>query len=226
MADDDQLPFQHPDLLINPESRCPCLLLLDTSASMQGDPIAELNNGLLAFKDELAADSMAMQRVEIAVISFGPVTVLTEFQNPDTWIPSRLTASGDTPMGAAIEQGLQMLETRKEVYRQAGNRHYRPWVFLITDGAPTDNWQRGAALVHAGDNDQRKAFSFFCIGVQNANMEILNQISPRTALKLQGLEFRKFFLWLSSSLSRVSRSTPGTQVLLPAPTGPSGWASV
>ena len=56
------------------------------------------------------ADAMAAQRVEIGVISFGPVRVHSDFQSPDTWTPPRLHASGDTPMGAAIEQGLQMLD--------------------------------------------------------------------------------------------------------------------
>jgi uncharacterized protein YegL len=226
MSHDDQIPFEHPELVINPEPRCACLLLLDTSGSMHGQPIAELNDGLVAFKDALMADAMAMQRVEVGVISFGPVRVRSDFQNPDTWTPPRLEASGDTPMGSAIEQGLQMLDARKQVYRQSGINYYRPWVFLITDGAPTDSWKHAASLVQAGDNDERKSFAFFAVGVQGANMETLAQISRREPHKLKELRFRDLFVWLSSSLGGVSRSTPGTQVLLPPPTGPSGWASV
>lgn len=223
---DDQIPFDHPDLVTNPEPRCACLLLLDTSGSMQGQPIAELNAGLVTLKDELMADSKAAQCVEIAVVSFGPVRVHSDFQSPDTWPPPHLQASGDTPMGAAIEQGLELLETRKQVYRQSGIAYYRPWVFLITDGGPTDNWRPAASLVRAGDNDERSSFSFFAVGVQGANMEILGQISCREPLKLEGLRFRDLFKWLSNSLSEVSRSTPGAQVPLANPTGPSGWASV
>jgi len=222
----DQIPFDHPELVVNPEPRCACLLLLDTSGSMQGQPMTELNAGLVTFKDELMADPMAMQRVEVAVISFGPVRVHSDFQNPDTWTPPQLEANGDTPMGAAIEQGLEMLKARKQVYNESGITYYRPWIFLITDGGPTDSWQNAASLVHAGDNDQQKSFSFFAVGVQGANMEILAQISRREPLKLQGLRFRNLFEWLSRSLSGVSVSTPGTQVPLVNPTGPSGWASV
>lgn len=223
---DDQIPFGHPELVANPEPRCACLLLLDTSGSMQGQPIAELNAGLVTLKDELMADTKAAQCVEIGVISFGPVRVHSELQSPDTWIPPQLQAGGDTPMGAAIETGLQMLNDRKQVYRQSGITPYRPWVFLITDGGPTDSWRHAASLVYAGDNDQRKSFSFFAVGVKDANTEILAQISRREPLKLQGLRFRDLFAWLSSSLSGVSRSTPGTEVPLANPTGPSGWASV
>jgi uncharacterized protein YegL len=226
MSHDDQIPFDHPELVANPEPRCACVLLLDTSGSMHGQPIAELNAGLVTLKDELMADAMAMQRVEIGVITFGPVRVHSDFQSPDTRTSPQLQASGDTPMGAAIEQGLQMLDARKQVYKQSGITYYRPWVFLITDGGPTDSWRHAASLVHAGDNEESKSFSFFAVGVQGANMEILTQISRRETLKLQGLRFRDLFAWLSRSLSGVSRSTPGTQVPLENPTGPSGWASV
>ena len=226
MSHDDQIPFDHAELVANPEPRCACLLLLDTSGSMHGQPINELNVGLVTLKDELMADTMAAQRVEIGVVSFGPVRMHSDFQSPDTWTPPHLEASGDTPMGAAIEQGLKMLDARKQVYKQSGITYYRPWVFLITDGGPTDGWRNAASLVHSGDNDQAKTFSFFSVGVQGANMEILAQMSRREPLKLEGLRFRDLFRWLSSSLGGVSRSTPGTQVPLENPTGPSGWASV
>ena len=132
----------------------------------------------------------------------------------------------ESAMGAAIEQGLQMLDGRKQVYKQSGITYYRPWVLLITDGGPTDSWRHAASLVHAGDNDESKSFSLFAVGVQGANMEILAQIARREPLKLQGLRFRDLFVWLSRSLSGVSRSTPGTSVPIENPTGPSGWASV
>jgi uncharacterized protein YegL len=161
---------------------------------MHGEPIAELNSGLVTLKDELMADTMAMQRVEMAVVSFGPVHVHSDFQSPDTRTPPNLQTSGDTPMGAAIEQGLQMLEARKQVYRHSGITYYRPWVFLITDGGPTDSWRHAASLIHAGDNDDQKSFSFFVVGVEGANMDILAQISRREPLKLKGLRFRDFKL--------------------------------
>jgi Mg-chelatase subunit ChlD len=53
----------------NPEPRCPCVLLLDTSGSMQGDPIKALNQGLQAFKDDLMRDPLASRRVELAVVT-------------------------------------------------------------------------------------------------------------------------------------------------------------
>jgi uncharacterized protein YegL len=220
----DQMPFGGAEFAENPEPRCPCLLLLDTSGSMNGSPIQELNNGLATFKDAIASDSMALKRVELGIVSFGPVQVQCEFQTVDTFIPPTLAASGDTPMGAAIEKGLSMLEDRKQSYKANGISYYRPWIFLITDGGPTDGWKGAAERVHKGEGEKR--FSFFGVGVEGANFEVLKQIAVREPLKLKGLRFQDLFIWLSNSLGAVSRSTTGDQVPLANPATPEGWASV
>lgn len=223
-SDFSQVPFGTDNFAENPEPRCPVMLLLDTSGSMAGNPISELNEGLITLKDELHADSLAAKRVEIAIIKFGPVETVNDFHTVENFHPPHLKASGDTPMGAAINQGLDLLKARKEIYRANGIDYYRPWVMLITDGGPTDHWQSAATRVHEGES--AKAFSFFAIGVEKANMEILKQISARQPLKLKGLRFRDLFAWLSKSMKSVSQSSVGDTVPLTNPVTPEGWASV
>jgi uncharacterized protein YegL len=220
----DQVPFGSAEFAENPEPRCPCILLLDTSGSMKGEPIAQLNEGLVTFKDELSADALAQKRVEIALITFGPVQVHSDFQTADLFKPPKLETTGDTPMGAAILQALAILNQRKQAYKQNGISYYRPWIFLITDGAPTDSWKEAANKVH--ESEQSKSISFFAVGVEGAHFETLEQIAVRKPLKLKELRFRDLFVWLSNSLSAVSRSNVDEQVPLQNPSTPEGWASV
>ena len=219
----DQVPFGGAEFAENPEPRCPCILLLDTSGSMKGEPIRQLNDGLVAFKDELAADPLAQKRVEVALITFGPVQVRSDFQTSDQFQPPQLETTGDTPMGAAIQQALSLLQQRKQAYRSNGILFYRPWIFLITDGAPTDPWKDAANSVHA--EEERKGVSFFAVGVEGAHFDILEQIAVRKPLRLKELRFRDLFVWLSNSLSAVSRSNVGDNVALENPATPQGWAS-
>ena len=117
---------------------------------MHGDPIAELNEGLRIFKTDLMSDSLAVKRVEVAIITFGPVKVVSEFQTADNFDPPQLTTTGDTPMGAAIMEAMRLVEDRKQVYKDHCVPYSRPWIFLITDGAPTDDVRRATTALREG----------------------------------------------------------------------------
>lgn len=217
----EQIPFGSDDFANNPESRCACMLLLDTSGSMGGRPIQQLNEGIQTLKNELIQDSLASKRVEVAMVTFGPAKLQSDFTTVDNFYPPQLGAEGDTPIGAAITMGIEMINSRKQVYKENGVGYYKPWIILITDGAPTDNWTQAAQLVREGE--EKNSFAFFAIGVEDANMDTLSKISVRSPIKLKGLMFKEFFLWLSSSMKMVSSKNPGTTTqLLP----PSGWGEV
>jgi len=217
----EQIPFGSESFADNPEPRCPCVLLLDTSGSMSGVPIQQLNEGIATFKNELLSDPLATKRVEVAIVTFGPARLESDFHTVSNFFPNQLTASGDTPMGEAITMGIGLVTKRKQDYKNAGIAYYKPWIILITDGSPTDSWRGAAAQVKEGEAG--KKFAFFAIGVESANFEILKEISVRDPLKLKGLMFREFFTWLSASMKMVSSKNPGSNInLLP----PSGWSDL
>ncbi|MFB2834462.1 vWA domain-containing protein [Floridanema evergladense] len=210
----------------NPEPRCPCVLLLDTSGSMSGEPINALNEGLRTFKDELNQDDLAKKRVEVAIVSFdSDVKVVRDFVTADRFDPPTLTTKGLTHTGSGINKALDMIQSRKSQYRANGVSYYRPWVFLITDGEPQgelpDLVERAARRIK--EEESKKGVAFFAVGVEGANLTRLSQIVVRTPLKLKGLSFRELFVWLSASMQSVSHSKLDQQVPLLAP---SGWAEV
>jgi uncharacterized protein YegL len=211
----------------NPEPRVPCVLVLDISGSMHGPRIDELNAGVAVCKSELLSDPLAAKRVELAVVTFGgTVTVANEFATVDQFQPQQFMAGGDTPLGAAVNRAVELVNQRKQVYKQNGVAYYRPWIFLITDGAPTDRWEDAAHRVQEGERQNN--FVFYSVAVEDADVSVLKKLSLRTEpLKLKGLAFRDLFQWLSSSLSNVSKSKPTDAVPLENPTvGPKGWAEI
>ncbi|MBE9146640.1 vWA domain-containing protein [Planktothrix mougeotii] len=209
----------------NPEPRCPCVLLLDTSASMQGVPIDALNDGLMTFRNDLIRDELAKKRVEVAIISFdNQVKIVQDFVTADQFEPPVLTAQGQTFMGTAISQALDLIAARKSEYRNNGITYYRPWVFMITDGEPQGETDRVTeqATRRIQEEELKKQVAFFAVGVEGANLDRLAQIVQRTPLKLKGLDFREMFIWLSASMQTVSHSKVDEQVALPPP----GWGTV
>jgi len=221
----------------NPDPRIACALLLDTSSSMAGEPINELNKGFRLFCDEIKSDELAKKRAEITVITFGgTATVELPFTEGRDLEPCDLSASGATPMGAALDLALDQLAEQKVAYRRAGLEYYRPWLFVLTDGEPTDGRAFAAAADRVRKAEASRAVSVFGIGIgPGANLARLGELSAqRTPVKLDGLSFREFFSWLSASLGAASASNAfgssdagvakaeaADQIPLP----PAGWAT-
>lgn len=218
------MPIGLPEFADNPENRCPVVLLLDISGSMAGEPIQELNKGIQAFRDEISKDTQASLSVEISIITFGDtVSLAQDFITVDQFKPPTLAAGGLTPMGEAIELALDSIEKRKQIYKQNGINYYRPWIVLITDGAPTDEWENAAARIKQAEAQRRCIF--FAVGVEGADLYQLKQIAApeRPPVKLYGLDFRELFVWLSHSTRTVSATgQTGEVVALP----PVGWGEV
>ena len=208
------------DLVNNPTARVPVCLCLDISGSMQGKPIDELNKGVRLFYDTIKDDEVAAYSAEISIVTFGGTKAeyMADFASlqlqPN---PPVLFASGLTPMGEAVNMGLDLLERRKEEYKDAGVDYFQPWLVLMTDGIPNGKPEElTRAINRTVELVNSKKLTVFPIGIgKEADMNILSQFSPkRSPLRLHGLKFKEFFQWLSKSVSQTSQSIPGESIKL------------
>ena len=117
-----------------------------------------------------------------------------------------------TSMGAALRLAAQHLHERRKLYRNAGISSYRPWVILMTDGGPNDDWEQSATEMRTLGEQGNIQYLGIAIG-DNADLNILNNILPSQPgpIRLQGLRFRQFFRWLTDSLKSVSASAVSQQ---------------
>jgi uncharacterized protein YegL len=174
---------------------------------MSGAPINALNDGLRIFRDDLNQDDLTKKRVEVAIVIFeSTVKVVQEFVTADQFQPPTLKVGGATYMGSGIDKALDILQTRKALYKANAISYYRPWVFMITDGSPSDDDVVDRAAQRIRKEEAEKRVAFFGVGVEGVNMTRLSQIVVRKPVKLTGLNFREMFLWLSASMGKVSGS--------------------
>ena|SRR5271163_1681582 len=169
-------PIPNLELLDNTSERLPCILLLDGSASMTGRPIDELNQGLKILEVDLKSNDRAKKSVQVAVIRFGgDVKVTTDWTDAMNFSAPLIQPSGNTPMGDAVRVALQKIEERKHLYNTHGISYKRPWLFLITDGAPDPGWEPAAAECRQAVSGNKVIV--FGIGVKEADMNVLRQFA-------------------------------------------------
>ena len=216
----------------NYEQKSICCFVVDVSGSMSGSPIDELNKGLQEFHAEIAKDSMTANRLEIAVVEFSSsVDIIVQPALVDSFSMPNLTVKGSTKMVDGVREAIGLVEDRKDWYKQTGQPYLRPWIILITDGAPDSDQDVSGLASEIENGTKNKKYVFLPIGVQGADMDVLNQIAgyyqdsndnweKMQAMILQGLKFSEFFKWVSASMSIVAGSKDGDKVNLP---DPSDW---
>ena len=220
-----------PDIALkkNKTERLACVVITDGSSSMvSSGAIHELNKGMKIFENELKKDDDTADAVQIAVLRMGDhdgVEVLTDFVDAAEFYAPVVTANGNTPLGKAVDMAMSMIEQQKQKYRQSGITYKRPWVFLMTDGEPTDEYEEVA--VRARQAQESKKFTLFAVGIgDQANMDVLKEFcgkdNPPPA-RMSEAKFKEMFVWLSASMSSASQRPSGEQVALPSP---AGWATV
>jgi uncharacterized protein YegL len=204
----------------NFEQKSICCFVVDVSGSMSGQPIDSLNQGLQEFHHQITNDTTTSNRLEVAIVEFG--SVATTIQQPalvENFIMPTLVTKGSTALVDGVREGIQLVKSRKAWYKSTGQPYLRPWIILITDGAPDSGQDVNGLAQEIRAAANTKDFVFLALGVQGADMTMLNQIaSPdMPPALLQGLKFADFFKWVSASMSVVASSKDGDKVNLPSP---------
>lgn len=216
----------------NPQERhLAAVLLVDCSSSMLGKPMEELNEGLKLFGEALAQDEEALDRVDVSVISFAS-EVKTEmgFRPAGEYAAPVLKADGLTSFNQGVNLALDELEARKQTYRDAEVNYYMPWLFVLTDGYPTDQELEEETRRRLRDAVAGSHVNYIPMALgSQADAELLLSYYPETytdregnprqkvVLKAALEDFKGAFQWLSNSMTLASGTDPKAGVAESAP---------
>lgn len=208
--------------------RLPVYLLLDCSGSMIGEPIEAVKQGVKALLSELRSDPQALETAYLSVITFDssarqitPLTELIQFKEPE------ISAGGATALGEALNVLMDCVnnEVRGSTETQKGD--WRPLVFILTDGSPTDieAFKQAAQKIKS----LKAANIIACAAGSNADTSYLKQITESVLMMntLSAGDMARFFAWVSGSIKMSSQSLdakPGGAIELPPP--PRGFVVV
>ena len=211
----NQSSFETPRVAAPGEPQLACVLLLDTSGSMSGDPINSLNRAINDFKQQTSMDDLAQKRVDIAIIQFDDhASVVQDFTPISQMEPVNLTAGGCTAMGEGINLAIDKVKERNRFYASLGTPCFKPWIFMITDGAPTDDITSAIQRIQEEENKgSHGKLKFFALGVPGYDKETLFKLTKRV-MALNDTDFSGIFNWMSESMVAISVSRVDENVQL------------
>jgi uncharacterized protein YegL len=208
-----------PDVALkqNKVERLPCVLIVDGSTSMkESGAIASLNEGLQQLANDLKADDDTADGVQIAILRMGgDVVELTGFVDASEFNPPTVIANGSTPLGKAVDRAMSMIDEQKQRYRENGVSYKRPWLWIMSDGQPTDAWQPVAARARTAQ--EAKQFTLWAIGIgKDAPLEaLISFTNGERCFRIGERDFKAMFEWMSASMSAGSKTGAGQQMALP-----------
>ena len=172
----------------------PIVFLLDTSASMEGEGIRRLNESIKNFKEEVSQSDSARSALDIAIVEFNTHgKVVQDFVPLSKMKCEEYKAAGECNMGEGIDLAIDMALERRWFYRENDIPCLRPWIFMISVGAPTDDIEKARARIleeeTKGDYGNLK---FWSLGVPRYNKDVLRSLTKR-CVDLGEIDFGSMF---------------------------------
>ena len=192
------------------EPHMACVLLLDASYSMNGKAMDSLNKAVNDFKEQTAKDELAQKRIDIAIIEFNDgARVVQEFTPLGQMQPVRLVPTGLTSMGEGINLAIDKVKERSAFYASMGTPCFKPWIFMITDGEPTDDIELARKRIKEEESKgSHGKLKFWACGVPGYSEKVLTSLTNR-CIALDEANFEGIFNWLSESMVAISVSRVG-----------------
>ena len=213
----EQISFEDEDPVISAvnEPHLACILLLDTSGSMVNE-MDNLNDAINKFKENVSMDELSRKRVDVAIVEFNSyVRVVQNFVPISEMQSVHLRAGGVTSMGEGINQAIDLLKERNAFYQRLGTPCFKPWIFMLTDGEPTDSIESAKVRIKEEESKGKVGkLKFFALGVKDYNKQVLFSLTNRV-MELRDTDFTGIFNWLSESMVSISVSTPADEARLP-----------
>ncbi len=191
--------------------RLPVYLLLDCSGSMMGDPIVAVNEGLGLIYSLLMREPRAVETVYLSVIRFADAAEQEDFTALVDFVPPALTAGGRTAMGSAFHVLVESIQNDLNATTDTTKKgDYRPLVYLLTDGQPTDVWQPEVAKIKALSGSQRPTIIALGCG-DDADPAMLRQVTDEVYLMRDATpeQIKAYFKWITGSIAGVSKALAG-----------------
>ena len=198
-----------PRILNVNEHHMALVLLVDTSGSMEGYPIEELNRGINRFKEQVCKDSDTQKILDVAVVEYNDNANLVQDFVPVSYMDNiQLTAGGRTYMSDAIRMAVDMVADRSRFYYRSGTAPYKPWIMLLSDGYNMDDVSDVANEIRQLEATDK--LKFFCVGVGDEyDSNTLHRLAGEKVMKLKDYDFSQLFDWIYKSMRSISVSSPG-----------------
>lgn len=200
----------------NPEPRLPVVFALDCSGSMSGKPLQTLNEKFSEFIRECQQGPLLSKRLEVAVVAFPPVATTVDWQSVAHYRPKPFpVGNGGTPLAGALIHALDLVEERKRYYKLSSLHYFRPMIYLLTDGEPTDPEKIAEATAKARDSQARKKAAIWAFhvdtegvgpSVMQTRLRTLRDLTGREALGTRADKLDKLMNFMSASIEAVGNS--------------------